>query len=94
MLHSIAKAFDDATLKSLIELPFIKAFKKPNLKKAVESGALREEDALFYEAMFAALVNTNKPSAQKRGGRSKVENNPLASTGIYIVNGKKVLTHK
>jgi hypothetical protein len=64
MLKVLSKTFEDATVQALIELPFSKAFKKPDLKKAVESGALREEDALFYETLFA-LINTNKPKDTK-----------------------------
>ena len=65
-LKVIASSFENATVKSLVELPFSKAFKKPDLKKAVESGALREEDAVFYEAMFNALVNSSKPKNSTR----------------------------
>ena len=65
-LKVIASSFENATVKSLIELPFSKAFKKPDLKKAVERGALREEDALFYEAMFNALINSSKPKNSVR----------------------------
>lgn len=65
-LKVLASSFENATVKSLIELPFSKAFKKPDLKKAVESGALREEDALFYEAMFNALINSSKPKNSAR----------------------------
>lgn len=65
-LKIIASSFENATVKSLVELPFSKAFKKPDLKKAVESGALREEDAVFYEAMFNALVNSSKPKNSTR----------------------------
>jgi hypothetical protein len=65
-LKTFSQAFDNATVKSLVELPFAKAFKKPNLKKAVESGLMREEDALFYEAMFNALINPNKPKLSRR----------------------------
>ena len=65
-LKVIASSFENATEKSLVELPFSKAFKKPDLKKTVESGALREEDALFYEAMFNALVNSSKPKNSAR----------------------------
>ena len=65
-LKTFSQAFDNATVNSLVELPFAKAFKKPNLKKAVESGLMREEDALFYEAVFNALVNPNKPKLSRR----------------------------
>ena len=71
-LKVIASAFENATIQSLIELPFAKAFKKPDLKKAVESGALREEDAAFYEAWFSTMVNTAKPKLSRRVRESHV----------------------
>lgn len=71
-LKVIASSFENATIQSLIELPFAKAFKKPDLKKAVESGALREEDAAFYEAWFSTMVNTAKPKLSRRVRESHV----------------------
>lgn len=65
MRAEIAKALDDASVASLVELPFGKAYKKPNLAKTVESGALREEDARFFEAIFAAGINAKKPTLTK-----------------------------
>ncbi|WP_407403823.1 LPD1 domain-containing protein [Sodaliphilus sp.] len=65
MRAEIAKALDDASVASLVELPFGKAYKNPNLAKAVESGALREEDARFFEAIFAAGINAKKPTLTK-----------------------------
>ena len=73
MLKVIASAFDNATMQSLIELPFAKAFKKPDLKKAVESGVLREGDALFYEAWFNTMINTSKPKLSRRVKSSDIE---------------------
>lgn len=71
MQAEIAKALDDASVASLVELPFGKAYKKPNLAKAVESGALREEDARFFEAIFAAGINAKKPILTKDEQRRK-----------------------
>ncbi len=70
MLKVLSKSFEDATVQALIELPFSKVFKKPDLKKTVESGALREEDALFFEALFA-LMNTNKPRLTRSEAQRK-----------------------
>ena len=74
MRREIAKGIGDATVQSLIELPFSKAFKKPNLKKAVESGALREEDAFFFDAWMAAMVNQTKPKVTQQDTRRKKYN--------------------
>lgn len=56
----IAMDIANVTEAALIEKPFGKVYKKPDLKKAVESGALREKDAIFYDAMFF-MVNQQKP---------------------------------
>ncbi len=66
MYREMAKSFEDVTEKSLVELPFAKAFKKPNLAKAVETGVLREKDAMFYETFFNTLINTQKPKLSRR----------------------------
>lgn len=66
---TLAKAFDDATLQSLIELPFSKSFKRPDLAKLVESGVLREEDALYAEAFMTVYLSTAKPKPSKSDER-------------------------
>ena len=71
MKLEIAKSIDDATVQSLIELAFSKAYKKPNLAKAVESGALREKDATFYDAWFNTTINQTKPKLTQRDSRMK-----------------------
>ena len=71
MKLEIAKSIDDATVQSLIELAFSKAYKKPNLAKAVESGALREKDATFYYAWFNTTINQTKPKLTQRDSRMK-----------------------
>lgn len=68
--REVAKSFDNVTIQSLIEHPFGKVFKKPNLKKAVENGAIREKDAMFYDALFL-MVNTQKPKVTQREMRNK-----------------------
>ena len=47
---------EQATEEALVAMPFSKAFKRPNLKKAVEDGVLREEDALFAQAVKRCLM--------------------------------------
>ena len=81
MRREIAKGIGEATVQSLIELPFSKAFKKPNLKKAVESGALREEDAFFFDAWLASTVNQTKPKVTQQEVRRK-RYNPNAETNL------------
>lgn len=61
MLRDLAKTIQNTSLESLISLPFSKAFKKPNLRKAVEEGALRDKDARFAQATIAAFLSTKKP---------------------------------
>ena len=70
MRKEIAKSLANVTEAALIEKPFGKVYKKPDLKKAVESGALREKDAIFYEALFS-MVNQQKPKVTQSEMRSK-----------------------
>ena len=70
MRGEIAKSLANVTEAALIEKPFGKVYKKPDLKKAVESGALREKDAIFYEALFS-MVNQQKPKVTQSEMRSK-----------------------
>ena len=80
-MKELAKSVDNATLESLISLPFAKAFKRPDLRKAVDEGALREQDARFAEAVMATYLSTKKPKADTKKdkyrkavwGKSKVE---------------------
>lgn len=65
LLRNIAKNFDNATLESLISLPFSKAFIKPDLKKMVEAGLLRPIDAKYAEAIMMVYINSNKPKPRK-----------------------------
>ena len=70
MRKEIAKSLANVTEAALVEKPFGKVYKKPDLKKAVESGALREKDAVFYEALFS-MVNQQKPKVTQSEMRSK-----------------------
>ena len=71
MSRKIAQSLDSATKQTLAELPFSKAYKKPDLKKAVEEGALRESDATFYDAFFSTFVDPNKPRVTQSEARRK-----------------------
>lgn len=94
MLRDLAKTVQNTSLESLISLPFSKAFKKPNLRKAVEEGALRDKDARFAQAAIAAFLSTKKPVAgtkderrrQRWGEKTNVEKwAEKAYTGIKIL---------
>ena len=71
MSRKIAQSLDSATKQTLAELPFSKAYKKPDLKKAVEEGALRESDATFYDAFFSTFIDPNKPRVTQSEARRK-----------------------
>ena len=71
MRRKLAQTIESATKQTLTELPFSKAYKKPDLKKAVEEGAIREKDATFYDAWFATMVNPTKPKLTQSEMRSK-----------------------
>ena len=80
ILRDIARTVENTTLQSLISLPFSKAFKRPDLKKALESGALREKDVYFAEAVMAATLSRKKPKAGTRKDRiAKLE---TGKTGV------------
>lgn len=71
ILREIAKNIAEIDVKSLVEHPFAKVYKKPNLAKAVSEGLMREQDARFYEAYFSTYVNTQKPRTDSRDERYK-----------------------
>lgn len=74
LLHDFSNKLKDTTLESLITLPFSKAFKRPDLKTAVEQGLLRQRDARFAEAVMATYLSKNKPrllSGWKKGESQK-----------------------
>ena len=74
ILKDLAKSVENTTLKSLISLPFAKAFKRPNLKKAFDEGALREKDVRFAEAVIAATLSRKKPKAGTKEERYRAWN--------------------
>lgn len=61
MLREYAASMGNVNVESLISLPFSKVFKRPNLNKAVENGALRARDARFAEAVMSAYLSNAKP---------------------------------
>lgn len=61
MLREYAASMGNVNIESLISLPFSKVFKRPNLNKAVENGALRASDARFAEAVMSAFLSNAKP---------------------------------
>lgn len=61
LLRDFSNKLKETTLESLITLPFSKAFKRPDLKAAVEQGLLRQRDARFAEAVMATYLSKNKP---------------------------------
>lgn len=65
LLKDLAKSMENATLQSLVSLPFSKAFKRPDLKKAFEAGALREKDVRFAEAVIASMLSEKKPKEKR-----------------------------
>ena len=73
LLKDIAKSIETVTVQSLIELPLAKAFKRPNLKKMVESGTISNEDAALAEAVMLGLVYAKKKPAISRSPRRKRE---------------------
>ena len=57
LLRDFSNKLKDTTLESLITLPFSKAFKRPDLKTAVEQGLLRQRDARFADAVMASYLS-------------------------------------
>ena len=70
ILKNYVAAIDDATREQLYALPFSKAFKRPDLVKAVQTGTMREQDANFYEAILSTIVQ-KKPLVTARDARIK-----------------------
>lgn len=70
ILKNYVAAIDDATREQLYALPFSKAFKRPDLVKAVQTGTMREQDANFYEAILSTIVQ-KKPLVTASDARMK-----------------------
>ena len=65
ILKNWVASINNATKEQLYALPFAKAFKKPDIKKAVENGSIRTSDADFYTAILSS-IQTKKPVLTKR----------------------------
>ena len=65
ILKNWVASINDATKEQLYALPFAKAFKKPDIKKAVENGSIRTSDADFYTAILSS-IRTKKPVLTRR----------------------------
>lgn len=66
-LKEVARNVENVTVKSLIELPMSKAFKRPDLKKLVDNGVISNEEAIMAEAVMQTLVyGTKKPTLTKK----------------------------
>ena len=70
ILKNYVEAINDATREQLYTLPFSKAFKKPDLVKAVQSGVMRDSDARFYETILSTIVQ-KKPILTAKEERLK-----------------------
>ena len=102
VLKSYVSAINDATREQLYALPFSKAFKKPDFAKAVQTGALREEDARFYDTVLATIAQ-KKPIVTAKDERMKryrsdyvsnldrwVENTQNALSIVKLQKGHKI----
>ena len=61
LAREMAKQLQDATIESLVALPFSKVFKRLDLNKAVAEGVLRPKDARLAEAVLATSLSHPKP---------------------------------
>ena len=77
VLKNIAQQMEDVTVESLVKLPLSQVFKRPDTKKAMESGALSAEEAMVVEAMSIAVLSNKKP-ATGRSAASKRSNSYAA----------------
>ena len=64
ILKAFASLSGDVTKERLAANPLSRVFKKLNLDSAVKSGALREIDALFYDATIRSIKG-RKPSVSR-----------------------------
>lgn len=88
MLKDVAKSVENVTVQSLIELPISKAFKKPPLKKLVDSGIISDSDAVLAEAVMQGLIYAKKKPALTRKPSSKRE---ITAWAEETYNGIKLL---
>ena len=87
-LRDVARSVENVTVQSLIELPLSKAFKRPSLKKLVDSGAISDEDALLAEAVMQSMIYAQKKPILTRKPQSKSE---IAAWAQSTYEGIKLL---
>lgn len=73
VLKAFASLLGDVTKERLATNPLSRVFKKLNLDRAVKSGALREIDAIFYDAVLLA-IDARKPHIHRIDLAHKREN--------------------
>ena len=73
LIRDFAKRVENVTLQSLIELPLSKAFKRPNLRKMIETGIISDDDALLAEAIMLGLIYAKNKPAMAASARRKRE---------------------
>lgn len=73
LIRDFAKSVENVTLQSLIELPLSKAFKRPNLRKMIETGIISDDDALLAEAIMLGLIYAKNKPAMAASARRKRE---------------------
>lgn len=66
MLAALSRDFGNLTERALVELPLSKAVKRPDFNKAVETGAMSQEEANVAEALWQTVYSEKKPAATKR----------------------------
>ena len=92
ILKNWVASINNATKEQLYSLPFAKAFKKPDIKKAVESGSIRTSDADFYTAILSSIP-TKKPVLTKRDEwRKRVMPDYTSALDNWVENTHTTLT--
>jgi hypothetical protein len=61
-----AKELSNVTERALAEQPLGKVFKRPTFKKAVESGAMTEDEARVAEALTSSIFGRRKPTLKHK----------------------------
>lgn len=66
MLTSLSEDLESVSERALVELSLSKALKRPDFKKAVEAGAMTQDEAQVAEALWQTVYGFKKPAATKR----------------------------
>lgn len=66
MLSALSRDLDNVTERALVELPLSKAIKRPDFSKAIETGAMTQEEAFAAEALWQTVYGSKKPAATRR----------------------------